>query len=166
MQPWREAFSPGTLEILLGYTVACLGGIILTADILIIRHFTYFNTVENQHIVLFWLYITGACTSGIMSLCIEDITFPSLTSDWLLIGGHCISYSLYMSLYMFACANVHGVVMTLIWCTNIVYLTIAQYTFLSVGHGGNRNWLELTGIVMVTIGSVLPSICNACHRQK
>ncbi len=162
LQPWREIFKPTLVEILLGYTVACLGGVFLSADIFIVRHYPYLHDKHHQDITLFWMFFTGTLISGISSICFEDIQIYYSPADWILIAGHCLCYGPIMSMYMYACAHVPGLIMALIRCTIAVYLLGAQYTIMADDvHGGNHNVLEVVGAVLVVTGSTLPAVVQA-----
>ncbi len=45
-------------------------------------------------------------------------------------------------------------------------MVIAQYTFLSGIHPGNRNWIEIFGVVLVVISSTVPAYMRAKHKQE
>ena len=46
-----------------------------------------------------------------------------------------------------------------------MYVVIAQYTFLSGIHPGNRNWIEILGIIVVVISATVPAYMRAKHKQ-
>ncbi len=50
--------------------------------------------------------------------------------------------------------------------TSTVYAVIAQYTFLSRIHPGNRNWVEILGIIVVVISATVPAYKRAKHKQR
>ncbi len=161
MQPWRESFTPSLVDILLGYMIACLSGVLLTGNVFIVRYYPYLHGNHNQNVTLFWMALTGTLLSLGISLCFEDIHITHSATDWLLILGHGVSFFLVMTMYIYACAHVPGVIVALIRCTVTVYLLAAQWTVLADKHGGNHNLLELIGAGFVVTGSVVPAIVQA-----
>ncbi len=159
-------FNPSLVEVLLGYIVACMSGVFLSGDIFIVRYYPYLHDKHHQDVTLFWMYLTGTVISALVSICFEDIQIYYSPTDWLLIAGHCLCYSPIMSLYMYACAHVPGLVVALIRCTIALYLLGAQYTYLSDVHGGNQNILEVVGAVLVVTGSTLPAVVQAFKSKK
>ncbi len=90
----------------------------------------------------------------------ENFTLELGWQDWILIMGHSATYIAIMLLYLYACALVPSLV-ALIGSTSTVYALIAQYTILSGIHPGNRNWMEIIGVALVIITSVVPSVVRA-----
>ncbi len=88
----------------------------------------------------------------------EEINFKLSWSDWLLVLGHSSTFAFSMTFYMYACAAIPGIIGTLIGCTSTVYVVVAQYTVLSSVLPGNHNWVEILGVILVLISSVVPSI--------
>ncbi len=166
MQPWRERFDSDLMTILLGYVMASLSGLLLCADIFIVRHYPSLKDKHIQDVTLFWMYFTGVLVSAPVYLCFEDVHITYSATDWVLIACHCVFYGITMSVYMYACARVPGVIVALIRCTVTVYLLIAQYTVLTDEvHGGNHNVLELLGAGLVVTGSVVPAIVQALNSK-
>ncbi len=112
------------------------------------------------------MYLTGVLISAPVSLGFEDVHITYSARDWLLIACHCVFYGVNMSVYMYACARVPGVIVALIKCTVTVYLLVGQYTVLADEvHGGNHNVLEVVGAGLVIIGSVVPAIVHGLKSK-
>ncbi len=141
-------------------------GLFETTDMVIVNHFSYLQARENQNAVLFWLSFTGTAISLCISLPAERLTIPKNWTDLTLVLVHCGGYSLIIYLNIYCCSTVPGVVLSLIHSTAIIYLVIAQYTFLSNVQRGNHNWLEILGCVIILVSSILPSIHKAYKAYK
>ncbi len=166
LQPWRSTFRPSLTAALLGYTVAVASGIFQALDILFFYWFPFLWDRDNQYKIMFWSGIIGTCISIAMAVMFEDIQGILHLSwqDWLLVFGHGAAYAADMLLFMYTCSVLPGTLTAIISSTMLIYVSIAQYTFLSHIHKGNHNWVEILGICLVIISSTFPSIIKA--RQK
>ncbi len=157
LQPWRETFQPNLRAIILGYTTGCVAGILGAAEIITVFWYQYLHDLNNQIKTLFWACVSGGILSAGAALAIEKINFNLPWTDWLLILGHSITFVFHMPLFMYASVYVPGLV-SIIGCTSTVYVTLAQYSFLSDIHGGNRNWMEIIGVLLILCSSLITSV--------
>ncbi len=166
LQPWRDTFKPSFNTFVLGYNLSILYGLFETTGMVIVNHFAYLQTRENQNTVLFWLTFTGTFISLCISLPTEKLTIPQNWADLTLVIVHCTTYSLIIYLNIYCYSTVPGVIYSLIHSTEIIYLVIAQYTFLAGIKSGNQNWLEVCGCGIIFICSILPSAHKAYKSYK
>ena len=120
----------------------CSAGVFGGLEIITVLLYQYLQDTRNQPKTLFWACVSGAILSSAVALSIENINLRYDWSDWLLIMGHCATYVFLMSFLMYGSALVPSLV-PIIGSTSTVYVVIAQYTFLSKIHPGNRNGMEL-----------------------
>ncbi len=160
LQPWTDDFNPSLEAIILGYSSSIMYGVLLAIDMGIVHHYTYLQKHENQNIVIFWMLLFGTVISVVISACIErqKLALPNNATDWLLVVGHCGGYGAIISLNIYVYSVLPGVLVSLISSTTLLYLVLAQYTFLSHIHAGNHNWLELFGAGLVLFSSIAPSL--------
>ena len=69
-------------------------GLFETTGMVIVNHFAYLQTRENQNTVLIWLTFTGTFISLCISLPAEKLTIPQNWTDLALVIVHCTTYSL------------------------------------------------------------------------
>ncbi len=166
LQPWREVFVLSLATIMLGYLMAFICGILWTADMIIIYWYPFLQSPTNQIKTIFWICVIATVISLLGALAIEEINLNISWSDWLLVFGHAAGFGLVLIFYMYACSILPGILNALIACTSNVYLVIAQYTFLSSIHPGNRNVIEILGVVLVIISSTVPSVIKAKEKSN
>ncbi len=130
----------------------------MTTDMIILSHFAFLRQHGNHTVVIFWMSLVATSFSICISLAIEEQVLPADLTDWLLVFGHCGTYGLIISVNMYVCSRLSGVVLSLIGGTSVIYMVIAQYTLLSNIHAGNHNWLEICGLVLVLVSSIFPSV--------
>ncbi len=135
-------------------------------DILILSHFNFLQKQENQNVVILWMLLFGTTFSLCLSFAFEEPIIPGTLTDWLLVFGHCGTYGVILSINMHVCSRLPGVVLSLIGGTSVIYMVIAQYTFLSHIHAGNHNWLELCGVAVVLFSSIFPSVFGYLRERK
>ncbi len=130
-----------------------------------ISWYPFLQKQNNQIKTIFWNGIAGSVLSFTVALAIEEINFNISWKDWLYILGHSGSFGLLLPIYLYACSALAGTLITIIGTTSTVYVVIAQYTFLSGIHPGNHNWIEILGIVVVLVSSMVPAYMRA-KQQK
>ncbi len=148
--------------------MATAAGIFQTLDILLFYWFPFIWDRHNQYKIMFWSGITGTCVSTVLAIIFEDIQGILHLSwqDWLLVLGHGGAYAAETLLFMYTCSVLPGTLIAIISSTTIIYVVIAQYSFLKHIHRGNHNWLELLGIGLVIISSIFPSLIKAREKNK
>ena len=65
-----------------------------------------------------------------------------------------------MSLY--AVQWISGNVINFISSTSVVLMLIPQYTVLSSILPGHQNWVEVVGVVLILLGSIMGSVIEMC----
>ncbi len=157
LQPWRKTFNPNLTAIILGHVTASLSGILGAVEIITVFCFPYLHDVNNQLKTLFWASVTGGIISAVVSFAIEKINWQLPWSDWLLVMGHCLTFLIHMPLYMYASAFIPSLV-SVIGSMSTVWVTLAQYSILSDIQPGNRNAMEIIGIMLIICSSIIPSV--------
>ncbi len=166
LQPWNDTFNPSLQAILLGYGMSFGAGFFLMLNVVIVSHYTFLQDPENQRTSMFWMLLLGIISSECMSLTHEKQVINCHWTDWLLVIGHSITYGLKIPLEMYVSSRLPGVVISVIMSTSIIYVFIAQYSFLAHIHSGYMNVTEICGIIIVTISSVLPSVVKAMTKKE
>ena len=91
-------------------------------------------------------------------LAIETPVLPGNWFDIVMVivrGGTCAAI---WPLSIYQAKTVTGNTATLIMSTQVAFMLIAQYPVLSSVLPGNRNWMEIVGVVLVLLGSSMASI--------
>ncbi len=135
IQPWQDNFDPKLRVILLGYVVCAVGGILWALEAVLICWYPFLHSQENQIKTLFWNCILGSVAMLPIAFSVEDLDLHSLKwSDWLYAAGHCATFGILQVTYMYACSVIAGTLNLVRGTTNVIYVVIAQYTFLSGIH--------------------------------
>ena len=148
------------VKILIASTLPILAGIGYTASTLLLKKCPYLT--ENSTRVLFWSFIFGTLLSVIPMAAFETPTFPSKWPDVLFVFGHCSSFVIGWISALYAVQCISGNVINFITSTSVVLLLIPQYTVLSSVLPGHRNWMEVVGVVLILLGSVMGSVIEMC----
>ena len=151
-------------QLVLGYTLAAATGLVASINIIIIKTTPLFT--EDRITVLFWTYVMGTLLSFLGMICLEKPVLPTTWQDVLFIAGHSLSYTFMWPAYMYALSYIQGNTMTVTCSASTVFMLIAQYTFLSPIHPGNRNWMEIVGVTLVILGSTLTSLMELIRNVK
>ena len=143
---------------LVKYALPLVNGLSMTLDVVVVKKRPYIS----EHIVevLFWCFLSNAVLSLVVMFIVETPLLPGNWYDTLLVTLHCISYLFIWPLYLFAVKYISGNTFTLVSSTIVVFMLIAQYSVLSSILPGNRNWIEIVGVILVLLGSTLESIFN------
>ena len=149
---------------ILKYSLPVANGLSMTTDILVVKKRPHLS--ENITEVLFWCYLSNTVLSLVVMLIWENPVLPSNWFDTMLVSLHCFGYVFIWPLYLYSVKHISGNTFVLISCTTIVILLGAQYTVLSSILPGNRNWMELVGVVLVLVGSALVSIVEMRKETK
>ena len=92
--------SNSDIQLVLGYTLAAVVGLLASINIIIIKKTPFFT--EDQTTVLFWTYVTGTLLSFLGMICLEKPVLPTTWQDVLFIAGHSLSYAIMWPAYMYA----------------------------------------------------------------
>ena len=165
LQPWNEDFHPTLQEILLGYFLSASLGILMMFNVIIVSHFKFLQDQDNHKTAIFWMLLLGISLSICISLAFEKPVINCSWADWLMILGHSGAYIFILPLEIYYSSRLPGVVISVTNSSSIIYVSIAQYTFLSHIHSGYMNWIEICGICVVTISSIFPSVVKAITEK-
>ena len=124
----------------------------------------------DVNVQCFWIAISGVLTSATIWLASEEIV---LHWTWIQLGyvlGHMAGSCVMTYCYTVSLLYISPVLVSLIICLSIVWLALAQYTFLANIHAGHQNIAEYCGIVLALIASTLSPIVilikNKQHRLE
>ena len=148
----------------LKYGLPLLSGLALCADIVLVKKRPYLT--ENIMEVLFWSSLSNTICSLVAMLIWETPVLPSNWFDTLLIALHCFAYVFVWPLHFYSLKHISGNTFVLISCTNVAFFLAAQYTVLSSILPGNRNWIEVVGVFLVLVGSMLVSTVEIYKQNK
>ena len=145
-------------NLVIGYSIAALSGIFITLDVLVMK----FNTSFADYLfeIPFFTFVVGTLVSIIPMLILESPTLPTNWIDVLYISVHTISFTIGWPFYIYILKYISANTFNIIWSTITVFMLIAQYTILSSILPGHRNWVEVVGVLLVTIGSSFGSVMN------
>ena len=142
----------------IGRVIAAISGIFVTLDVVVTKYNTSF--AEYLFEIPFFALFAGTLLSTIGMLILETPTLPNNWMDVLYIFIHTVSYILLWPLYIYVFQYISANTMNIIWSTSTIFFLLAQYTILSAILPGHRNWVEVVGVLLVTIGSSLGSVLN------
>ncbi len=166
LQPWNDAFNPSLQAVFLGYLMSASLGIFMMSNVLLLSTYNCLQDPDTQKSALFWMLLLGITLSICMSLIFEEQVFYCHGTDWLLILAHSSIYFVVIPLEIYFSSRLPGVVISVIGSTSIIYVFIAQYTFLSHIHSGYMNWIEVSGICIIIVCSIFPSIVQGIAKKK
>ena len=150
-----------TLQVAIGYLLAIVPGLTNSANLLNVKKHLFLQ--EHKMEALFWLYWFGTTLSLVAMAIFET---PVLPKSWLQLGYvivHSTTYVMNWPLYMLAARYISGNTINVIISTSVVFMLIPQYTLLSSILPGNRNWIEVVGVFLVLLGSILASLIEFFH---
>ena len=153
-----------TLLQIMKYSLPVANGLSMTIDIVVVKKRPYLS--ENITEVLFWCFLSNTVLSFVVMFIWETPVLPSNWFDTLLVSLHCLAYVFIWPLYLYTVKQISGNAFVLISCMTIVILLTAQYTVLSSILPGNRNWMEVMGVILVFVGSTLVSIIEIWKKTK
>ena len=150
--------------VVIGYTLPIVTGFALSSDVVLVKRFPYLKKSLLE--VAFWSLILSTSFSAVAMVIFENPVLITTLFEASMIAAHCISYVFAWPLAVYGAAKVEGNVYNLIYCTIVVFMLVPQYTVLSSILPGNRNWIEIVGVVLVLFGSSLGSIWELCHKRE
>ena len=152
----KGSIGTGLVSEIVGYTVAILGGILLSTEVVIVKR----NPYITQHIVefLYWGWSARTVVSLILMLIIETPVLPSNWFDITMVAIHCVTGTAIWPLFIYQTKTIAGNTASLIMSTQVVFMLISQYTVLSSILPGHRNWMEVVGVIVALLGSSLSSL--------
>ena len=147
----------------LGYTFSGATGLVISCNLLLLKKRPYLN--ENKFEVLFWSFFTGTLLSSILMVIFERPVLPSSVIETVLVALHVTPNILMWPTTMYAIQYVSGNTFNIVFSTSVVFMLILQYTLLSSILPGNRNWIEVFGVILVLIGSAMESAFETCRTE-
>ena len=144
------------LQGIFGYLLSILTGMAMSLVFLILKRNIFL--AENKLTTLFWECCIGTVVSVTVTLTLEHPTLPSNWYQVFLVMGHSVSYAFLWVFYLYAIQVVSGNTLNMIACLSPIVMLIPQYTVLSSLYPGNKNWIEVVGVVLVLIGSTTGSV--------
>ncbi len=115
---------------------------------------------------LFWSFIFSTIISFILMLLLEEPVWLQSIVEGAVVALHCFFAFLTWILTMSALQYISGSTFSIIYSTTVVFLLIPQYTILSSILPGQRNWMEVMGVVMVLFGSSLASVMELIQTPQ
>ena len=145
-----------SLNTAICYLLAIVTGLFGVAKMLVVKKYSeFFQSQSNMWRAVFWSSLSGTLWSLPIMGITENPVLPNSITDALLMTGHVTMYFFMAVTFFFSCAVVEGNVVIVVFSTISVYMAIAQYTFLKNIFPGHRNWIEVFGVTLVLITSVL-----------
>ena len=145
-------------NLIVGCSIAAISGVFVTIDVLVMKYNTSFKDYMFE--IPFFSFIVGTLVSIILMLILESPTLPTSWTDVSYIIIHTTAFAAGWPLYIYILKYISANTFNIIWSTITVFMLIAQYTVLSSILPGHRNWMEVVGVLLVTIGSSFGSIVN------
>ena len=140
----------------LPYLLPVTSGLTITTEIIYLQKKPCLNDRIIE--VMFWCFLSNSIISMIVMFLTETPTLPRNWYDTLLVTLHCLAYVCLRPLHMYAFATISGNTVSVMFCFSTVLMIAAQYTVLSNILPGNQNWIEVVGVALVLIGSIMHSL--------
>ena len=151
-----ECKDKGIAVVVLGYGLAILAGCSISGSTLLLKRNPYLG--EHMFDALFWVYLLASTISAVIMAIFENPALPTNLYEFLLIAIHCITFTFAWPLWICGSKRISGNAINIVYSTCVVFVLIPQYTLLSSILPGNRNWIEVVGVVLVLLGSSLGSV--------
>ena len=147
----------------LGYTLLLLSSVAFSA-IYFIANRKLMDSSSTM--VSFWVAVAGVVPSAVLMLLFEDFTIPGTTTCLVLLAGHAFGTGAGTPLNQTALRYIPPIMVSLITCSQVVLMCIAQYTFMKNVNPGKGNAAEIAGIVVVFTGIVLGPLYKMCLHMR
>ena len=135
---------------ILGYGLAAISGISRGVGIVA----SYYRLADVHWMVTsFWLGLFGLISSIGVSAPVEKLRLPSNPVCWGLFVGHTLPLAVASIFINYSSLLIPPFALTILLTTEIINMTILQYTSLKHIHPGHRNWEEVVGILLLTVGN-------------
>ena len=144
------------VTIAIGYILSFSSGCFLSGDTLLLKRHPYLS--EHLFEVLFWVNSLAVTISVVAMAIFESPTLPANWYEFLLVAVHSVAYVFGWPLWIYGLKYISGNTANIIASTSVVFVLIPQYTILSDILPGNRNWIEVAGVVLILLGSSLGSV--------
>ena len=144
-----------------GVVIAGFAGLMLTLILLIVKHLS-----DHQCRSLFWAFTTCLVCSLLLTFILEDPVWPTSLSDSVCVTIHCLASASTWFGALHSFKHVSATILSVIFSTSIVLFLIPQYTILASVMPGHRNWMEVLGVILVLLGSILGSLYEMSSTTK
>ena len=152
LEHWEESI----LFVILEYVLSCLSGCSITLYTLLLKRNPFLT--DNIILVIFWSSLLCALISSALMVAFEQLISPRDWSQLVWIFGHSATFVCSRPLVFYAVKHISGNFCNIIHSTNVVFFLVSQYTILSSIMPGNKNWIEVVGIMLVLLGTSMGSI--------
>ena len=159
-EQFEDTTHNGRVKFIIASILSVLAGIGFSASILLLKKCPYLS--ENLTKVLFWSFIFGTFLSAVPMAIFETPTLSLKWQEILLVFGHCSSFIIGWINALCAVQCISGNVINIVTSTSVVFMLISQYTVLSSVMPGHQNWMEIVGVVLILIGSIMGSVMEVC----
>ena len=150
----------------IGYILAACTGLLLTTEITLIKYYPDDLSERNIFIALFWTYAFGTIISLFVMLTFEIPQIPTGFKEYFFTSCHLFSYVFMMPLLMYGSSVTSGNTANIISTSSIIAMLVAQYTILKDIHPGHRNWIEVLGVFLVSLGATISSVVEICRSYQ
>ena len=133
----------------LGCILSLATGIIITINIALVKHDSDFFTPENTFVSPMSLIPMSICENPVLPVEVKPV---------LLVASHVLTHVFVMPLLIYGSQLISGNLGSIIMVTRLLFFLAGQYLFLVNIFPGNRNWIEVTGALFVSFGSVFSSV--------
>ncbi len=147
--------SPQKNMIILGTFFTGFAGLSLASLSLLFQKYPCLS--EDRCRSLFWSFTFSLIVSLFLMLLVEKPMWPESVFDGVVVSMHCFASLFTWTFTLYSLQHISGSTFSVIYSTAVVFLLIPQYTILSSILPGNKNWIEVVGVVVVLIGSCLAS---------
>ncbi len=155
---------PGFLTTI-GVVIAGFAGLMLTLLTFIVKQ----NPCLNDHRVrsLLWAFIVCLVCSLLLTFLVENPVWPHTLFDIIAVAIHCLASVSTWFLFMYSAKHVSGTLLNILVSSAVVLFLIPQYTILASIYPGHRNWVEVTGVLMVLLGTISGSLYELlCTKEE
>ena len=151
-----EGYETIVVFTILGHVLPIVTGMGVTAQIILVKRFPFLG--EEVFTVGFWSLSSGAVISAALMAIFETPTFIQNLEEFAYLMGHCVTYGVIWLSTVLSSKYISGNAVNIFFSCIVVLMLIPQYTVLSSIYPGNRNWIEVFGVVLVLVGSCLGSL--------
>lgn len=134
-----------------GYIFLTIAAVALTTGYFVPHRFLL-NV--NPCITLFWVSSGGVVVSSIAMSSFQKMAFPQSATCMLFLLGHATSSAVGTLCTQVSVQAISPLVFSLVSSLQVIVLYAAQYTFLRHLSPGNRNAVEVVGVVIVFLGNI------------
>ncbi len=117
----------------------------------------------EMHWTCFLCCVVNAVISIPICFLTETARLPSV-HDTICMTVHGVSTMLQFPMQILAVARLNANTVTLVLSSSTALMLVSQYTVLASIHPGNRNAVEVVGVVLVVLGSAASAVRELCAQ--